>query len=115
VTYPRDIKAQITFLRTDEGGRQGPAFSGYRPQFYYEGEDWDAVQTYEKEGPVFPGETVTAYLGFLSPEHHAGKIRVGMNFLCREGSRTVARGHVLEIIELEASAKRAVEHEKKGA
>jgi hypothetical protein len=34
-----------TFLRTEEGGKTRPAFSGYRPQFYYEGEDWDAEHT----------------------------------------------------------------------
>ncbi len=54
-----------------------------------------------------PGETVRAYLGFLSPQEHLGKIYEGMEFLIREGARTVGKGTVIKIIELEHSAKNA--------
>ena len=43
--YPKDIEAEITFLTSEEGGKKLPVFSGYRPQFYYDGHDWDAVQS----------------------------------------------------------------------
>jgi translation elongation factor EF-Tu-like GTPase len=43
---PHDIEATVYFLKTAEGGRVGPAFSDYRPQFYYDGHDWDARQLY---------------------------------------------------------------------
>ncbi len=36
-SYPPDIEAEITFVPTEQGGRKTPAFSGYRPQFYYDG------------------------------------------------------------------------------
>jgi len=39
------FEAVITFLRTEEGGRASPVFTGYRPQFFYGGEDWDAVNS----------------------------------------------------------------------
>ena len=44
--YAPDIEAVITFLRTEDGGKTRPVYSGYRPQFYYDGEDWDAEHTY---------------------------------------------------------------------
>jgi hypothetical protein len=48
-----------------------------------------------------PGESVRAYLSFLSPELHVGKIAVGMPFLVREGHKTVGYGSVRRIIGLE--------------
>jgi translation elongation factor EF-Tu-like GTPase len=56
---------------------------------------------------VNPGDTVRAFLGFLSPAEHVGKVYPGMEFEIREGVRTVGRGHVLRILELEESASRA--------
>ena len=84
-----------------------PAFTGYRPQFYYNGHDWDAPHIYPDVMQVNPGKTVRAYLGFLSPKEHLGKVYVGMDFLVREGSRTVGKGVITKIIELEESANRA--------
>jgi translation elongation factor EF-Tu-like GTPase len=99
-----DIEAQITFTRTEDGGRRGPARSGYRPQFYYDGHDWDAVQDYGPVEWVFPGQTVTAYLSFLSPECHVGRLYPGKAFLLREGQRTVGQGVVTQLLQLEAHA-----------
>jgi len=91
---PRDIEAEIYFLTTEEGGRKGPAFNDYRPQFYYNGHDWDAPHEYPDVQQVNPGDTVRAYLAFLSPHEHVGKVHVGMEFLIREGTRTVGKGKV---------------------
>ena len=102
----RDIEAEITFLPTEHGGRQGFALSGYRPQFYYDGHDWDAQHEYPEDEAVYPGQTVRAYLRFLSPQEHVGKLRPGKAFLIREGNKTVAYGSVLVVLDLEASAKR---------
>lgn len=94
------IEVEMTFLATEDGGRSNPVRSGYRPQFYYDGQDWDAIHEYIGTDFVMPGETVRAYLDFLSPQHHVGKLFVGQNFLIREGSRTVAKGHITEILEI---------------
>lgn len=99
-----DIEAEITFVRTEDGGRRGPARSGYRPQCYYDGLDWDAVQDYGSVEWVFPGQTVTAYLAFLSPECHVGKLYPGKEFLVREGRRTMAHGVVTKLLHLERHA-----------
>ena len=102
---PHDIEAEIYFLTSAEGGRSSPAFDNYRPQFYYDGHDWDAPHLYPDVKQVNPGDTVRAYLGFLSPAEHFGKLYVNMPFQIREGARVVGRGRVTQILELEESAK----------
>src|SRR4051812_364992 len=104
---PRDIEVQLTFLPTDGGGRLGPVFRDYRPQFHYAGVDWDARHKYPDVTQVNPGDTVRAYLAFLSPAEHAGRIQGGMPFLIREGLKTVAYGVVTRVLELEESARSA--------
>lgn len=66
---PRDIEAKIYFLAPEEGDRFTPAFTGYRPQFYYNDRDWDASHIYPDVDVAKPAETVRAYLGFLSPKN----------------------------------------------
>lgn len=104
---PKDIEAEIYFLTPQEGGRETPVFNGYRPQFYYNENDWDAQHIYPDVEQVNPGDTVRVYLGFLSPKEHLGKVHVGMEFLIREGARTVGKGVITKIIELEQSARHA--------
>ncbi len=100
----QDIEAVMTFLRTEEGGRKSPVFSGYRPQFHYQHDEGDASHTYVGVEQVNPGDTVTAQLKFYRPQNHDGKIAVGMEFLIREGNRTVATGRVTKILHLEENA-----------
>lgn len=109
---PKDIEVEMTFLTTEEGGRKNPVWSGYRPQFHYDGQDWDAAHEYIEVQSVRPGDTIKAYLRFFNPQNHSGKLHVGQKFLIREGSRTVAQGHITQILELEESARRAREERK---
>jgi translation elongation factor EF-Tu-like GTPase len=101
---PSDVEAEITFLSLEDGGRGSPAFDGYRPQFFYAGHDWDAVQKYPDVAQVNPGDTVRTYLWFLSPDEHVGRLRPGTAFLIREGRRVVGFGSISRIINLEQSA-----------
>lgn len=103
--YPPDIEAEITFLKTEEGGRSTPAFSGYRPQFYYDEMNYAAHQHYPNVSEVHPGQTVTTLLWFGAPQFHIKKVFVGMTFEIREGSRVVGNGIVTKILNLEKSAK----------
>jgi hypothetical protein len=57
---------------------------------------------------VNPGDTVRAFLAFLSPGSHLGKLQPGKAFLIREGQRVVGYGSVTRVIDLEASAKNAL-------
>jgi translation elongation factor EF-Tu-like GTPase len=112
VEWPRDIEAELTFLPTNANGRRGPAFSGYRPQFFYDGEDWDAIQFYPDAEQANPGDTVKVQFAFLRPQYHVGKMVPGKMFLIREGQRVVGYGCVTKILALEESAQRAREREK---
>jgi elongation factor Tu len=111
---PKDIEAEITFIPTEHGGRGRPAFTDYRPQFYYSGQDWDAHHEYPDVEQVNPGDTVRAFLCFLSPDEHVGRLKPGMAFLIREGAKIVAYGSVTRLIDLEASAA-AAKSRSKGA
>lgn len=101
-----DIEAEIRFLTAEEGGRHTPVRSGYRPQFCYEGHDWDAHEEYPDVELVHPGETVRTFLWFLSPDAHLGRVQVGMKFEIREGPRVVGCGRVTKILNLAESAER---------
>jgi translation elongation factor EF-Tu-like GTPase len=101
---PPDIEAEITYLPTSAGGRQGPARTGYVLQFYYDGRDWDAKQTFMDTEWVEPGETVFATLVFMSPQEHDKKLIEGTMFLIREGAKTVGYGKVTRILNLLAHA-----------
>jgi translation elongation factor EF-Tu-like GTPase len=100
----RDIEVELTFIPTEDGGRRTPAFNNYRPQFYYAGHDWDAAHEYPDVEQVNPGDTVRAFLCFLSPDEHLGKVNPGMAFLIREGQKIVGYGSVVRLIDLESSA-----------
>ena len=107
--YPPDIEAEITFVPTEQGGRSTLAFSGYRPQFHYNGLDCGADQEYPDVESVAPGQTVRALLRFFFVDKVCEVIRFspGMEFQVREGSRVVAHGRVTKILHLEESAERA--------
>lgn len=94
------IEADIRFLTAGEGGKTKTIRSGYRPQFHYDGRDWDAIQEYPDVEEVAPGRTVRALLSFLSPDEHRGRISVGMPFEIREGRRVVGHGTVTKLLAL---------------
>lgn len=112
MAVPDDIEAEIYYLTAEEGGRKTPIYSGYRGQFYYDGNDWDGPQKFKNVEFVDPGSTVKVCIGFIPPDKHHGQIFVGMKFEIREGARTVGKGTVTKIIDLPNSAKTASESNK---
>ena len=99
---PFDIEVSVTYLQTSDGGRRTPVYDGYRGQFHYKDDNvaWDAIQNFPENEQVIPGETARAYISFLSPESHVGKITEGTSFLVKEGDRVVATGTVSKVLEL---------------
>lgn len=93
-----ELEAEIYYLQHEEGGRKSPVYSGYRGQFYYDGQDWDAPQLFVDKEIYNPGETVKAYLQTLSPKAHIGKFYVGKEFEIREGAKTVGKGRITKVI-----------------
>jgi translation elongation factor EF-Tu-like GTPase len=96
------MEAEITFLRSEEGGRTGPAYAGYRPPIFYDDDEgrWNAVYEWETDQPIQPGDTVRAQVCFVSPEAQRGRLYVGKEFRLQEGSHVVARGRVTKLLSL---------------
>ncbi len=100
----KHIEVEFWLLPTEHGGRKTAIASGYRPQFYYDGCDWDAQ--YELvDGYVAPGSKSIAYLTFMTPEAHVGKVHTGLPFLIREGNRVIGYGIVSKLVELPAETR----------
>jgi len=95
-----DFVAKLTYLTTEEGGRNGYAASGYRPLVKFDGrkEMTSGEQLFVDKDKVFPGETVTAEIRILSPNFFEKYLFVGQHFEISEGSKVVGHGEVLEII-----------------
>ncbi len=96
ITPHKKIKAQVYALKTEEGGRHSPFFTGYRPQFYFRTTDVTGTVTLpENLQMVMPGDNVEISIELISTI----AIEKGLRFAIREGGRTVAAGAVTEIIE----------------
>lgn len=91
------VEVEVTFLPTNAGGRSTPVFSGYRCQFFYDGEDRDVEQKYINKEIVYPGETVKALIRFYFPENVVGKLKSGKVFLLREGFKVIGYGQITKI------------------
>jgi translation elongation factor EF-Tu-like GTPase len=97
---PPDLVARIAFIRTEEGGRQGPAWSGYRSNhdFGLPGTLNDAAHEYIGQDTASPGETVRANVWLFAPELQSGRLFPGFTFTVQEGARLVARGVIEEVV-----------------
>ena len=97
---PPDFIADLTYLKTEDGGRRGYAASGYRPHFQIEGrkEMTSAEQLFVDKDKVFPGESVTAEIRILCKEGFEGSLYRGMKFKLGEGNRIVAEGKITDLI-----------------
>jgi translation elongation factor EF-Tu-like GTPase len=93
--------AALTYLKTEEGGRETPAKSGYRPQvkFSFSEMQTSGQQVFLDKELVYPGETVRAEITVLTPEILKGKIKVGMTYEFREGAKIMGTGEILEILD----------------
>ncbi len=89
------FKAQVYILKKDEGGREKPFFSNYRPQFYFRTTDVTGIITLPADKDmVMPGDTTEITVELISEI----AMEVGLGFAIREGGRTVGSGRVTEII-----------------
>jgi len=95
-----DFIADLKYLTTEEGGRQTPAFSGYRPQVKFDFDEMQTSgqQTFLNKDTVYPGDTVEAAIRILSVEHFENRLTEGMTFEFREGSRVIGTGKIMAIL-----------------
>ncbi|MDU1903700.1 MAG: hypothetical protein E6772_02860 [Dysgonomonas sp.] len=96
--HPPELEAQVYYLTTQEGGRVTPVATGYRGQFYYDGNNYDAPQEFVDKETCSPGESVKAYFRTLSPHYHIGKFYEGKEFEIREGARVVGKGIITKVL-----------------
>lgn len=98
-----EIETRIRYLTTEEGGRKTPVASGYRGQFYYDGNDWDGFQYFPDIAPtefVELGKEVRVHVRFTYERWeaiHQHKLHVGKSFQVREGSKVVGEGIVTRL------------------
>ena len=96
ITPHKKFKAEVYVLSKEEGGRQTPFFSGYRPQFYFRTTDITGVINLpEGVEMVMPGDNSQFLVELIAPI----AMEAGLRFAIREGGRTVGSGVVTEIIE----------------
>ncbi len=98
-----DIKAAISFLSTEEGGRKGWAKSGYKPNHNFglpDGREFYVGEIYfDSEKIVYPGETCEATVRFIPGPGLREKLKPGQTWRIQEGGKLVAMGKVLEVIQ----------------
>jgi len=95
-----DFIATLQYLPTEQGGRQTPAFSGYRPQIKFEFADMQTSgqQTFINRKIVYPGDTVEAEIKIISVDYFAGQLKEKMKFDFREGSTILGTGQIKYIL-----------------
>src|SRR5690349_21226235 len=102
------IEARIRYLTPAEGGRKSGVASGYRGQFFYDGQDYDGFQLFPDCGPgefVELGQEVRAFVQFRPDrweQVHRHRVHVGIVFEIREGDRVVGSGVVTRVEVLES-------------
>ena len=96
ITPHTKFVGQTYILTADEGGRQKPFRTGYRPQFYFRTTDVTGTLTLP-EGVlmVMPGDNVEINAELITPI----AMEQGLRFAIREGGRTIGSGVVSSIIE----------------
>lgn len=91
----RNFKAEIYVLKSDEGGRNKPFFSGYRPQAFIRTADIACAVTLPQNTQMaMPGDNLSIDMKLDRPL----ALEVGHRFALREGGRTVASGVVTQVV-----------------
>ena len=96
ITPHTKFKASAYILTKEEGGRDTPFFTNYRPQFYFRTTDVTGVVELDKGTEmVMPGDNVEMDVEMIVPIAMEENLR----FAIREGGRTVGAGVVSKIVE----------------
>ncbi len=87
------FKAEVYILTEAEGGRRTAFVSNYRPQFFFRTADITGTVTLpEDKQMVMPGDNATFDIELIDEL----VMEKGLNFIIREGGRTVGAGVVAE-------------------
>ncbi|MCA0354759.1 MAG: hypothetical protein LCH85_22420 [Chloroflexi bacterium] len=106
-TLNHHIAVEITFDQNPS--RKHFAHYYYRAELYYGADDqqaWCFMMLLDEDRYVMPGETIQAYLAFLSPYYHLGQLTVGTPFWLRSAQRLDGTGHVTQMLNLEQAVRK---------
>ncbi len=95
VTPHMDFEGDVYILSKEEGGRNTPFMSGYRPQFYFRTTDvTGTIKLPEGVEMCMPGDHVKISVELINPIAMEQNVR----FAIREGGKTVGSGVVTKIV-----------------
>jgi translation elongation factor EF-Tu-like GTPase len=99
---PIRIRARISVLRTEDGGRNGPFTAFYRPNHNFGGPSDRIYYVGQVEVPqgswVSPGETRELVVTFLNVRGLSDLLQIGRTWRIQEGPKHVATGEVLAVL-----------------
>ena len=96
ITPHTKFKAEMYALSAQEGGRDNPFFTGYKPQFYFRTTDVTGTVTLPEDVQmVMPGDNVSIEVELGKPIAMEPQLR----FAIREGRVTVGAGTISEVIQ----------------
>jgi elongation factor Tu len=96
ISAHKNFKAKVYVLSKEEGGREKPFFSNYKPQFFIRTADITGTITLpEDKKMVMPGDNVEISVELFS----SAAINEGMRFAIREGRITVGAGIISKILD----------------
>ena len=100
---PIRVRALLSFLSTEEGGRQTPVFSGYRPNHNFGeagGREFYVGRiTFARSESILPAESKEVDIVFLNGPGLMDALRSGRPWRIQEGAKLVATAALIEILE----------------
>lgn len=97
------VKAKITMMTTEEGGRKSGFKTGYRPNHVFElPDDLKNIKTYvgdiqfDDHELIEPGETHIVIVRFLKNPGIEKYLHIGQKWFINEAARTLGFGEILE-------------------
>jgi len=103
-----DFIAELKYNSFEEGGRNIPAYSKYRPHIEFENfpeMKTSGQQVFLGKEKVYPGETVTAEITIISSDYFKGKLSIGHKFIFCEGENIIGSGVIIKFINSELETK----------
>jgi translation elongation factor EF-Tu-like GTPase len=100
------VRAQLTLLNTEKGGRKTGIKTNYRPNHVFEYEKGNFKQTYmgqitfDQQEWIMPGESAIVNVEFIDMLDVKRFIEVGRKWWIHEVSKQLGEATILEIIEI---------------
>ena len=100
MNFKSDFIALLKYKKTEEGGRNSYALSGYRPtiKFSFSEMQTSGIQTFIDTEKVFPGDTVKAEIKILAEEYFKYQLCENLEFDFREGPNIIGTGKIISIL-----------------